>query len=145
MSFDEAGYEDYVAFLCSLPGMDPGTIKTTIGESCRYSLAHPANLNLPSITISALIGSRLVRRTVKNVLRKPETYLCAVLPPNGTTVSLNPPWFTLAPQGSQELDVQFNVTKAMDDFTFGEIVLTGSLNHIIRIPLSVHAISVSKR
>lgn len=137
-SFDEAGYEDYIAFLCSLPGMNPATIKTAVGESCTYSLTHPANLNLPSITIAALIGPQLVRRTVKNVQRKPETYLCAVLPPNGTTVSLYPPWFTIAPQGTQELDIQFNVTKAMDDFSFGEIVLTGSLNHIIRIPLSVH-------
>ncbi|PON52148.1 Subtilase [Parasponia andersonii] len=139
------GYEDYIAFLCSLPGMNPATIKTALGESCKNLLTHPANLNLPSITISALIGSRLVQRTVRNVQGKPETYLCAVLPPNGTTVSLNPPWFTIAPQGTQELDLQFNVTKAMDDFSFGEIVLTGSLNHIIRIPLSVYPISVSNR
>ncbi|XP_062088526.1 subtilisin-like protease SBT2.4 [Humulus lupulus] len=137
-----SGYEDYIAFLCSLPGMDPATIKNVIGESCNYSLTHPDNLNLPSITISALTGSRSVRRTVKNVQRMPETYLCAVLPPNGTTVNVHPPWFTIASQGSQQLDVEFSVTKIMDDFSFGEIVLTGSLNHIIRIPLSVHPIKV---
>ncbi|XP_024023201.1 subtilisin-like protease SBT2.4 [Morus notabilis] len=140
-----SGYKDYVAFLCSLPGMNPATIKIAIGESCNYSLTHPANLNLPSITISALIGSLSVQRTVRNVRNEPETYLCAVLPPNGTTVSLNPPWFTIAPQGTQELDVQLNVTKAMNDFSFGEIILTGSLGHIVKIPLSVFPISVQKR
>ncbi|KAF4372593.1 hypothetical protein F8388_027266 [Cannabis sativa] len=137
-----SGYEDYIAFLCSLPGMDPATIKNATGESCNGSLTHPDNLNLPSITISALNGSRSVHRTVKNVQRKPETYLCAVLPPNGTAVSVHPPWFTIASEGSQELVVEFNVTKAMDDFSFGEIVLTGSLNHIIRIPISVYPIKV---
>lgn len=141
-SADETGYEDYVAFLCSLPGMNPATIKTSIGESCNYSLTQPANLNLPSITISALNQSQSVQRTVKNVHSKPETYLCGVLPPNGTTVSLNPPWFYIAPLGTQELNVQINVTKALDDFSFGEIVLTGSLGHIVTIPLSVFPISL---
>lgn len=141
-SADETGYEDYVAFLCSLPGMNPATIKTSIGESCNYSLTQPANLNLPSITISALNQSQSVQRTVKNVHSKPETYLCGVLPPNGTTVSLNPPWFIIAPLGTQELNVQINVTKALDDFSFGEIVLTGSLGHTVAIPLSVFPISL---
>ena len=124
--------------------MNPATVKTATGELCNQSLTHPADLNLPSITISALAGSQSVKRTVKNVQSKAETYLCALLPPNGTTVSLNPTWFTVAPQGIQQLGIQFNVTKATKDFSFGEIVLTGSLDHIIRIPLSVFPISVSK-
>jgi len=117
--------------------MDPALVKNSTGELCNHSLSHPANLNLPSVTISSLAGAQLLRRTVKNVGLKPETYLCSVMPPNGTLVNLNPPWFTIAPQGTQDLDIQINVTKAMNNWSFGEIVLTGSLNHIVRITLSV--------
>lgn len=117
--------------------MDPAIVKNSTGELCNHSLSHPADLNLPSVTISSLAGTQLLRRTVKNVGLKPETYLCSVLPPNGTMVDLNPPWFTIAPQGTQDLDILINVTKPMNNYSFGEIVLTGSLNHIVRIPLSV--------
>lgn len=143
MTFElKTGYEDYISFLCSLHDTNPGTIKTVTGELCNKSLDHPANLNLPSVTISALNGSRLVRRVVMNVGSKPETYFSSLLPPNGTTVDISPPTFTIAPQGTQELGIQFNVTQAMDQFTFGEIVLTGSLNHIVRIPLSIFPVCI---
>ncbi|KAL0012265.1 hypothetical protein SO802_007373 [Lithocarpus litseifolius] len=132
-----SGYDDYISFLCSLPNMDPAIVKNSTGELCNHSLGHPANLNLPSVTISSLAGAQLLRRTFKNVGLKPEKYLCSVMPPNGTLVNLNPPWFTIAPQGTQDLDIQINVTKAMNNWSFGEIVLTGSLNHIVRITLSV--------
>ncbi|XP_041028336.1 subtilisin-like protease SBT2.4 isoform X2 [Juglans microcarpa x Juglans regia] len=138
-----SGYDDYISFLCSLPGIDPVTIKNYVGEVCNHSFSHAANLNLPSVTVSALAGTRSVRRTVKNVGLRPETYLCSVLPPNGTMVSLSPLWFDIAPEGTQDLNIQINVTKAKNDFSFGEIVLVGSLNHIVRIPLSVLPISTS--
>ncbi|XP_057497496.1 subtilisin-like protease SBT2.4 [Actinidia eriantha] len=138
-----SGYEDYINFLCSLPNTDPATIKTATGGSCNNSFINPSDLNTPSVTISALRGYQLVRRSVKNVANKPETYLCAVLPPEGVTVKLNPFWFRVAPQGSQELEIELNVTQKLDDFRFGEIVLTGSLNHIVRIPLSVFPVSMS--
>ncbi|KAM5588797.1 subtilisin-like protease SBT2.4 [Rosa sericea] len=137
-----SGYEDYISFLCSLHDTNPSTIRSVTGELCNKPLDHPANLNLPSVTISALNGSQIVRRVFMNVESKPETYSSSVLPPNGTTVDISPPSFTIAPQGTQELDIQFNVTQAMDQFTYGEIVLTGSLNHIVRIPLSVFPVSI---
>lgn len=139
----EAGYEDFISFMCSLPNVDPDRIRTATGESCNHSLSHPANLNLPSVTVSAVAGTQLVHRTVNNVGLRPETYLCSVLPPNGTTVNVYPPWFSIASQGTQDLDIQINVTKAMRHFTFGEIVMTGSLNHVVRIPLSVLPNSIS--
>lgn len=83
-----------------------------------------------------------MQRTVKNVESKAETYLCSVLPPNGTVVNLYPPWFTIAPQETQDLYIQFNVTEAIGEFSFGEIILTGSLNHVVRIPLSILPVSV---
>lgn len=140
-----SGYEDYISFLCSLPEINPATIRNATGELCNNTLDHPANLNLPSVTLSVLKGSRIVQRTFTNVGSKPETYLCSALSPNGTIVDLCPTWFRIAPQGSQELHIQVKVAQAMDGFTFGEIVLTGSLNHIVRIPLSVFPVSTSNK
>ncbi|KAH7838532.1 hypothetical protein Vadar_027760 [Vaccinium darrowii] len=136
-----SGYEDYINFLCSLPNTDPATIKIATGGSCINPFSNPSDLNIPSVTISAANGSRLVRRRVKNVMNKTETYLCAAQEPKGVTVKLNPSWFTVAPEGSQDLEIELNVTQKMDDFQFGEIVLTGNLNHIVRIPLSIYPVS----
>ncbi|XP_022954879.1 subtilisin-like protease SBT2.4 [Cucurbita moschata] len=139
-----AEYEDYINFLCSLPG-DPAVIKNTTGGQCNASepQPHPADLNLPSVTISSLVGHQVLHRRVKNVGTKVETYVWSVIPPNGTTININPPWFTIAPGGLQNLEIQIKVTQKMNHFTFGEIIFTGSLNHIGRIPLSVLAVSVS--
>lgn len=112
------------------------------GEFCWHSFEHPYDLNLPSVTISALRGSVSVRRTVINVGNHTETYLASVLPPNGTIVNLNPTWFTISPMETQDLDIQFSVVQPRKYFSFGEIVLTGSLDHIVRITLSVLPVSV---
>ncbi|KAK2359067.1 subtilisin protease SBT2.5 [Trifolium repens] len=134
-------YVDFISFLCSLPNIDADRITTVTGEPCKSPFDHPSNLNLPSVTISALKGSVYVRRTVTNVGNSTETYLGSVLAPNGTTVNLNPNWFTISPQGTQDLDIQINVVQPMEDFRFGEIVLTGSMNHIVRITLAVVPVS----
>lgn len=96
-------------FLCSLP-------KTATRGSCAQSFLNPSDLNIPSITLTALFGSRLVRRTVMNVARKTETYLCAVIAPKGVIVDLNPKWFTIAPKSTQDLVVSFNVTEVHDEY-----------------------------
>ncbi|KAI3680494.1 hypothetical protein L6452_35265 [Arctium lappa] len=137
-----SGFEDYMSFLCSLPNTDPEIIKTAIGEACTHSFHAPSDLNIPSLTISALAGSQSVRRTFKNVAGKVETYVCAVVPPNGVAVELHPPWFTIGRDGIQDLEVKLNVTQVQDTFSYGEIVLTGSLKHIVRIPLSILPVSV---
>ncbi|XP_021766671.1 subtilisin-like protease SBT2.4 [Chenopodium quinoa] len=134
---------EYVAFLCSLPNVNKTEVEAATGGSCNHPLAHPADLNLPSVTITSLVGSKILRRTVMNVGSKQETYLCAVLPPNGVKVDVSPTWFTVAPTETRDLDIKLSVTQAKKDFSFGEIVLTGSLDHIVRMPLSVLPVSVS--
>ncbi|GKC22628.1 subtilisin-like protease SBT2.4 [Tanacetum coccineum] len=88
-----SGFEDYMSFLCSLPNTDPEIIKAAIGEQCSHSFQAPSDLNIPSLTISALNGKQLVKMTIKNVADTAETYVCTVVPPNGVAVELNPPWF----------------------------------------------------
>ncbi|KAL5987793.1 hypothetical protein ACLOJK_035547 [Asimina triloba] len=139
-----SGFEDYISFLCSLPNMDPATVKTSTGTACNLPLQYrPSDLNLPSITISSLIGAQTTPRTITNVATKPETYLCSVLQPEGVQVTVSPPWFTVAPFNTQRLEINLNVTKPGNGFSFGEIVLTGSMDHIVRIPLSVFPISAA--
>lgn len=120
-----------------MPGLDRARVKNVTGAACNASLASPADLNLPSITISALAGSKPVNRTVKNVASKPEMYTVSVLPPAGVTVNVQPSSFSVAPQETQDLVIRLAVSRASTSFMFGEIVLTGSLNHIVRLPLSV--------
>lgn len=135
-------HEDFISFLCSLPNIDEGEVFAATGENCTNPFDYPSYLNLPSVTISALRGSVTVRRTVMNVGNSTETYLASVLPPNGTNVNLYPTWFTISPQGRQDLEIQLSVIQSMENFSFGEIVLTGSLDHIVRMTLSVVPVSV---
>ncbi|KAL2628329.1 hypothetical protein AAZX31_07G244900 [Glycine max] len=135
-------HQDFISFLCSLPNMDTDAIIAATGEQCNHPFAYPFSLNIPSVTISALRGSVSVWRTFMSVGNNTETYLASVQPPNGTKVYLYPTWFTISPQGTQDLEIQLSVIQPMSNFTFGEIVLTGNLNHIVRITLSVLAISV---
>ncbi|XP_016508521.2 subtilisin-like protease SBT2.4 isoform X2 [Nicotiana tabacum] len=132
-----AGYEDYISFLCSLPNIDTAIVKSATGGVCGELFVNPSDLNLPSITITSLNGSRLVRRTVMNVGSKAETYVSAVLAPKGVMVDIQPSWFKIAPQETQHLHITLNVTQPLDEFTFGEIVLTGSLDHVVKMPLSI--------
>ena len=136
-------FQDYISFLCSLPGLDRARVKYVTGVACNISLPSPADLNLPSITVSALVGSQSVHRTVKNVANKPEQYTASVLPPDGITVDVQPSSFSILPQRRQDLVIRLNVTCASPSFKFGEIILTGSLNHIVRLPLSILPKSVA--
>lgn len=138
----DSTFEDYIAFLCSIPEIDRWAIRAATGAWCSQALSHPANLNLPSVTISALRRSLTLRRSFRNVGGKPETYVCTAIAPNGTTINLHPPWFRITGNGTQDLDIEINVTAARNEFSFGEIVLTGSLNHIVRIPLSINPVSL---
>ncbi|CAO2041479.1 unnamed protein product [Urochloa humidicola] len=135
---------DYVGFLCSLPQLSPDDVRAAIGSACPAValLASPADLNVPSITVTALRGSLLVRRRVTNVASDAETYLCSALPPAGVDVVVRPGWFAVAPGETRELVIELSVTVASGDFSFGEIVLTGSLDHLVRMPLAVRPLAI---
>ncbi|KAJ1270249.1 hypothetical protein BS78_06G039500 [Paspalum vaginatum] len=135
---------DYVSFLCSLPQVSPDDVKAATGSACQAPLASPADLNLPSVTVSALRGSLCVRRRVTNVASSTETYLCSALPPAGVYVTVRPAWFEVAPGETQELVIELRVTSvASGAFSFGEIVLTGSLDHLVRLPLAVRPLATT--
>ncbi|KAJ4800614.1 Subtilisin-like protease [Rhynchospora pubera] len=130
-------FEDYIGFLCSLRNTTSEEIFLATGVACKASTNTPSDLNLPSITISSLRGCQIIRRYVKNVGGKAETYLAAVQAPDGVAVHVEPSWFNIGPDRIQHLEVTFNVTEASESFNFGELVFIGSLDHIVRLPLIV--------
>ncbi|CAN6482574.1 unnamed protein product [Victoria cruziana] len=138
----QSDFEDYISFLCATPNMDPQAVQDATGIQCSHSLAYPSDLNLPSITIGDLQGQRSVWRNATNVASETETYLCSVLPPSGVEVRVLPSFFTIAPQETQHLEIRLNVIQPLNVFSFGEIVLIGSLDHIVRLPLTVFTLPV---
>ncbi|KAK6917794.1 hypothetical protein RJ641_018545 [Dillenia turbinata] len=72
-------------FIGALPNVDPATIKDITGELCNRCFEYLSDLKPISVTITALNGSKVVQRTVKNAGNRTETYLCSVFPPNGTS------------------------------------------------------------
>ncbi|KAG9455161.1 hypothetical protein H6P81_008065 [Aristolochia fimbriata] len=109
-----SGFEDYLLFLCSLPNVDPETIKTSTRQTCNSSLiSHPSELNLPSITVSSLNGTLSIHRSVVNVGMKPETYWVSVQQPLGVEVVLSPAWFTIDPSRSIDLEIRLKKRKSL--------------------------------
>ncbi|KAK3145207.1 hypothetical protein QOZ80_4AG0325400 [Eleusine coracana subsp. coracana] len=137
--------DDYISFLCSLPQLNPDDVRAATGAACQAPLDSPADLNLPSITVSALRGFLSVRRWVTNVATNKETYLCSVLPPAGVDVTVRPGWFEVAPGGMQEIVIELRATWTSGAFSFGEIVLTGSLDHLVRLPLAVRPLETTSQ
>lgn len=133
--------DDYTSFLCSLPQLSPDDVLAATGLACQTPLASPVDLNLPSVTVSALRGSLFVRRRVTNVASNAETYLCSALPPAGVSVTVRPAWFEVAPGETQEVVIELRVTRASNAFSFGEILLAGSLDHLVRLPLAVRPLA----
>lgn len=137
----QAEFEDYMSFLCSLPNVNAEAVKAATGQSCTATLQWPSDLNLPSITVSRLIGSRTVKRTVTNVGQTMEYFEASVVNPRGVEVRINPSTFTIESGESQEVNIEVSVSEAINVFSFGEIVFTGDENHVVRMPLSVLPVS----
>ncbi|KAL2481834.1 PA-domain containing subtilase family protein [Abeliophyllum distichum] len=130
----DAGYEDYLGFLCTTPGIDAHEIKNYTNSPCNYTLGHPWNLNIPSITISHLVGTQIVTRTVTNVAKE-ETYVITAQMAPAIAIDTNPPAMTLRPGASGKFSVTLTVRSVMGTYSFGEVLLKGSRGHKVRIPV----------
>ncbi|CAI9760937.1 unnamed protein product [Fraxinus pennsylvanica] len=130
----DAGYEDYLGFLCTTPGIDAREIKNYTNSPCIYTLGHPWNLNIPSITISHLVGTQTATRTVTNVANE-ETYVITARMAPAIAIDTNPPAMTLRPGASGKFSVTLTVRSVTGAYSFGEILLKGSRGHKVRIPV----------
>ncbi|XWS52267.1 hypothetical protein CRYUN_Cryun11dG0053900 [Craigia yunnanensis] len=130
----DAGYEDYLGFLCTTPGIDIHEIKNYTNSPCNNTMGHPSNLNSPSITISHLVGTQTVTRTVTNVAKE-ETYVITARMKPSVAIETRPSAMTLKPGASRKFSVTLTARSVTGTYSFGEIALKGSRGHKVIIPV----------
>ncbi|XP_061361962.1 subtilisin-like protease SBT2.6 [Gastrolobium bilobum] len=130
----DAGYEDYLGFLCTTPGIDVREIKNYTNLPCNNTMVHPSNLNTPSITISHLVGTQVVTRTVTNVAEE-ETYVITARMQPAIAIEVNPPAMTLKAGASRKFTVTLTVRSVTGIYSFGEVLMKGSRGHKVRVPV----------
>ncbi|XP_031475965.1 subtilisin-like protease SBT2.5 [Nymphaea colorata] len=132
----DAGYEDYLKFLCSVPGVDLHQIRNITMRTCMSSFRHPADLNTPSITISSLRGTQTIMRTVKNIAGA-ETYTISGRMSPEIALEVSPRAMTLEPDTSRTFSVILTVRSVTGKYSFGEVLMKGDRGHSVRIPVAV--------
>ncbi|KAF3452733.1 hypothetical protein FNV43_RR03166 [Rhamnella rubrinervis] len=130
----DAGYEDYLGFLCTTPGIDVHEIRNYTNSPCNTSLGHPWNLNSPSITVSHLVGTQTITRTVTNVAEE-ETYVITTRMAPAIAIEANPPAMTLKPGSSRKFSVTLTARSVTGTYSFGQVLMKGNRGHKVRIPV----------
>ncbi|XP_077244591.1 subtilisin-like protease SBT2.2 [Tasmannia lanceolata] len=131
----DSTFDDFLSFLCGINGSSPVVLNYT-GENCGISTMEATELNLPSITIAKLNQSRMIQRTVTNIVDN-ETYAVSWSNPFGVSVSVTPTRFFIMKGQKQNLTLIFNATTNSSSASFGRLGLYGSNGHVSTIPLSV--------
>jgi hypothetical protein len=130
----DAGKNDYVKYQCKVnkAAVSPASDCTTIG-----TLDETYNLNLPSITVGAVLGSVTVTRKVTNVGASTATYTSTATVPNFTTV-VTPSSLTLAPGASATFTVKMTATASAvtNVWNYGSLSWTDG-THVVRSPVQV--------
>ena len=133
----DAGLLDYVAASC---GTDSplGSAELCAGLESSGTSSDPADLNLPSIGVGEVFGTKTVRRTVTNV-GKAGTYRAHVKAPPGFDVQVTPRQFHIGKGESQTFEVTFtHVSAPANEWRFGSLTLRDG-NHVVRSPIAVRA------
>jgi hypothetical protein len=132
----DSGFNDWLGFLCGSGQL--------VASYCPLLGIDPSDLNYASIAIGDLAGSQTVKRTVKNVGSQAETYTAQLVAPTGTTASVTPASFTLAPGRSQEFTVTVTTTTATPNaYVFGSLTWAGDKGHSVRSPIAVRPVSLA--
>ncbi|PQQ20102.1 subtilisin-like protease SBT2.5 [Prunus yedoensis var. nudiflora] len=130
----DVGYQDYLGFLCTTPGIDAREIRNYTNCACNYTIGHPSNFNSPSIAVSHLVRSQTVTRTVTNVAEQ-ETYVITTRMAPAIAIEANPPAMTLKPGASRKFSVTLTVRSVTGTYSFGEVLMKGNRGHKVRIPV----------
>eukprot|EP01018_Ginkgo_biloba_P029561 Gb_20739 [translate_table: standard] len=131
----DAGYDDFVAFLCNINGSAPLVLNYT-GAVCSSSTGMASDLNIPSITVACLNSSRTIQRSVTNIAAN-ESFSVWWSAPLGVSVSVIPKSFTVGKGETQKLKILLNANSTNTVPSFGRIILVGSHGHNSSVPLTV--------
>jgi len=116
----DAGYEDYVAYLCGTETPIVSNDECAQLAATGFPLA-PEQLNLPSIGVNELIPGDVIRRTLTNVGPAASFGVGLEMPP-GIEVTAEPSVLALGTGESGEFRLRFDVTDAPYDFwQFGNV------------------------
>ncbi|KAJ7559871.1 hypothetical protein O6H91_04G104400 [Diphasiastrum complanatum] len=134
----DAGYEDYITFLCSIPGLSNSTIFLATRSKCVPGTNHlPSDLNTPSLTIANLTGSRVAVRTVTNVASKGEIYTASVTEPTNVSIKVEPEVLSIEGGEAKPIALTLTATRSSAIASFGSLLLRGNEGHMVRIPIAV--------
>lgn len=139
----DASFKHYVEFLCAVPGVDDMSIRRAVGVGCpEERMEWCSDLNTASVTVSNLVGSRKVIRKVSNVGNVEEKYRVIVREPLGVKIRVSPSSFKIGVNATRYIFLLMEATQRTNAYTFGEMVLQGSKNHVVRVPISVFVSSL---
>lgn len=137
-----ANFEQYVQFLCAVPGIDDKSIRRAAGIGCPTKKKNwCSDLNMASITISNLVGSRKVIRRVTNVKNATEAYTLYVREPAGVNIAIEPRVLKMSPHGSRHFKLVITATEVTNAYSFGELSLQSD-KHTVRVPIAVYVSTV---
>ncbi len=135
--FDSA-YADWLGFLCGTQ------LPTSFCTSAAVPVLNPSNFNGASIAIGSLAGTQTVTRRVTNVGNSAETYAPSFTGMTGIGVVVNPASIVVPKGGTVSFTVQFTRTTAtLNAYTGGQLTLTGSQGHVVRIPMVVRPVALA--
>ncbi|CAI5478133.1 unnamed protein product [Closterium sp. Yama58-4] len=140
LTFD-ASYSDYLSFL-SGQGGKVSMKSLGLGKAAPKGLkAIPGyNLNRPTISVSRLVKTVTVIRFVTNVAGVSSTYTARVVPPVNVKVVVKPTVLVVGAGKTANFTVQFTVTKASQEFSFGSLFWEDGAGHVVRSVLAVQPI-----
>jgi len=133
-----AAKEDYDAFTC-------GTKEPRVTEAeCQQLVdaglpTEAADLNLPSIAVSALVSSRTVRRRVTNAGAAGQ-YTVSIDAPPGIDVDVTPSVLSLGPGEVGTYDVRLSTSSAdLYEWQFGSLAWSDA-SHTVHSPIAVRPV-----
>ncbi|KAI3453452.1 hypothetical protein Pfo_010115 [Paulownia fortunei] len=125
-------------FLCAVPGVDDMSIRRAVGVGCPAKRKEwCSDLNTASVTVSNLVGSRKVIRKVTNVGDADEKYRVIVREPVGVNITVTPQVFKISVNASRYIKLLLEATERTNAYKFGEMVMEGNKNHVVRVPIAV--------
>ncbi|HEY9238057.1 MAG TPA: S8 family serine peptidase, partial [Burkholderiaceae bacterium] len=134
----DSGFADWLGFLCGT--QLPVANCTAAG----VPVVEPSNFNGASIALGKLAGTQKVSRTVTNVAQFDETYKFSVAGLAGVNVTL-PADLTVQRGKSAKFELTFTATTAatLNAYTGGQLTLTGSKGHVVRLPMVVNPVALA--
>jgi hypothetical protein len=138
----DAGFLDYLAFLCGATG---GVTQATCDFLASQGFSFDAsNLNLASIGIAELAGFQTVQRNVTSVTPGTATYNVSVDAPAGVDVVVSPASITLDEGQSATYSVTFTTLPGatIDEWVFGSLTWSHG-PHSVRSPIAVKPVGIA--